>query len=155
MHNFSEHLLENPARYIYIYLAGYIYIRRQQERGLMQKARRLMDENSVSFQMFLILLSFITLGSETIFLSSSNVKITLRCLFVFLWGSMRRSQNLEIWRVFSVKKKLHKALRSVQFLASFISSYFEILSYLSCGEKIIRLASINRVELDEKSASDF
>ena len=35
-------------------------------------------------------------------------------LFVFLYGgSMRRSQNL--------KKKLHKALRSVQFLASFIS----------------------------------
>ena len=42
----------------------YLYLRRQQERGLMQKARRLMDENSVSFQMFLILLSFITLGSE-------------------------------------------------------------------------------------------
>ena len=41
-----------------------IYLRRQQERGLMQKARRLMDENSVSFQMFLILLSSITLGSE-------------------------------------------------------------------------------------------
>ena len=121
----------------------------------MQKPRRLMDENSVSFQMFLILLSFITLGSETIFLSSSNVKITLRCLFVVLWGSMRRSQILEIWRVFPVKKKLHKALRSVQFLASFISSYFEILSYLSCGEKIIRLASINREELDEKLASDF
>ena len=31
----------------------------------MQKARRLMDENSVSFQMFLILLSSITLGSES------------------------------------------------------------------------------------------
>ena len=43
----------------------YIYLRRQQERGLMQKARRLMDENSVSFQMFLILLSSITLGSES------------------------------------------------------------------------------------------
>ena len=35
------------------------------ERGLMQKARRLVDENSVSFQMFLILLSSITLGSES------------------------------------------------------------------------------------------
>ena len=32
-----------------------------------------------------------------------------------------------------VKEKLHKALRSVQFLASFISFYFEILSYLACG----------------------
>ena len=60
---------------------------------------------------------------------------------------MRRSQNLEI---FSVKKKLHKALRSVQFLASFTSFYFEILSYLACGEKIIRLASKNSVKLDEK-----
>ena len=43
----------------------YICLRRQQERGLMQKARRLMDENSVSFQMFLIPLSSITLGSES------------------------------------------------------------------------------------------
>ena len=43
----------------------YIYLRRQQERGLMQKARRLMDGNSASFQMFLILLSSITLGSES------------------------------------------------------------------------------------------
>ena len=42
-----------------------IYLRRQQERGLMQKARRLMDENSVSFQMFIIILSSITLGSES------------------------------------------------------------------------------------------
>ena len=67
---------------------------------------------------------------------------------------MRRSQNLEIV-AFSVKKKLHKALRSVQFLASFISFYFEILSYSACGEKIIRLASKNRLKLNEKSASDF
>ena len=57
--------------------------------------------------------------------------------------------------VSSVKKKLHKALHSVQFLASFISFYFEILSYLACGEKIIRLTSKNSVKLDEKSASDF
>ena len=54
-----------------------------------------------------------------------------------------------------MKKKLHKALRSVQFLAFFISFYFEILSYLACGEKIIRLASKKSVKLDEKSASDF
>ena len=44
---------------------------------------------------------------------------------------------------------------TVQFLASFISFYFEILSYLACGEKIIRLTSKNSVKLDEKSASDF
>ena len=43
----------------------FIYLRRQQERGLMQKARRLVDEKSVSFQMFLILLSSITLDSES------------------------------------------------------------------------------------------
>ena len=36
-----------------------------------------------------------------------------------------------------------------------ISFYFEILSYLACGEKIIRLASKNSVKLGEKSASDF
>ena len=67
-------------------------------------------------------------------------------------------RETKIWRlvVFSVKKKqLHKALRPVQFLASFISFYFEILSYLACGENIIRLASKNSVKLDEKSASDF
>ena len=67
---------------------------------------------------------------------------------------MRRSQNLEIV-VFSVKKQLQKALRSLQFLASFTSFYFEILSYLACGEKIIRLASTNSVKLDPKSASDL
>ena len=58
-------------------------------------------------------------------------------------------------KFFSEKEKLHKALRSVQFLASFTSSYFEILSYLACGEKIIRLAFKNSVKLDEKSAADF
>ena len=48
---------------------------------------------------------------------------------------MRRSQN------FSDEKNADTVLRSVQFLASFISFYFEVLSYLACGEKIIRLAS--------------
>ena len=67
---------------------------------------------------------------------------------------MRRSQNLEIV-VFSVIKQLHKALGSVQFLASFTSFYFEILSFLTFGEKIIRLASKNSVNLDQKSASDL
>ena len=56
----------------------------------------------------------------------------------------------------SVKKKLHKALRSVQFLASSgISFYFEILSYLACVEKTARLAFNNSVKLGKKSASDF
>ena len=52
-------------------------------------------------------------------------------------------------------KKTSEALRSVQFLASFISLYFEMLSYFACGEKIIRLASKNGVKLGEKSTSDF
>ena len=69
-------------------------------------------------------------------------------------GSIRRSQTLEIV-VFSVKKQLHKALGSVQFVAFFTSFYFEILSYLACVEKRIRLASKNSVKLDPKSASDL
>ena len=78
----------------------YIYLRRQQERGLMQKARRLMDENSISFQMFLNLLSFITLGSESQIPCSKKVRAILRCLFCFVslyGGSMHRSQYLEIF----------------------------------------------------------
>ena len=67
---------------------------------------------------------------------------------------MHRNQKLESV-VFSVKKQLHKALGSVQFLASFTSFDFEILSYLACGEKIIRLASKYSVKLDPKSASDL
>ena len=67
---------------------------------------------------------------------------------------MRRSQSLEIV-VFSVKKQLHKALGSVQFVAFFTSFYFEILSYLAFVEKRIRLASKNSVKLDPKSASDL
>ena len=67
---------------------------------------------------------------------------------------MRRSQKVEIV-VFSVKKQLHKALGSVQLLASFTSFYLEILSYVACCEKIIRMASKNSVKLDPKSASDL
>ena len=67
---------------------------------------------------------------------------------------MCRSQKLKIV-VFSVKKHFHKALGSVQFLASFTSFYFEILSYLACGETIIRLTSKISVKLDPKSANDW
>ena len=59
----------------------------------MQKTRRLMDKNSVSFQLFLLLSSFIAVGSES---QISVYQVTL---------------------------------------------YFEILSYLARGEKIIKLAS--------------
>ena len=76
-------------------------------------------------------------------------------LCVCVWGGgggegMRRSQHFV-----SVKKKLHTAFRSVQFLASFISFYFEILSYLACGENIIKLASKNSMKLADKSTSNF
>ena len=74
-------------------------------------------------------------------------------------------QYLAVWGLFFLfflqgehaqKPKFgYKVLRSVQFLTSFISFYFEILSYLECGEKIIRLASKNSVKLNEKSASDY
>ena len=106
-------------------------------------------QNSVSFQMFLILLSSITLCSESqipVFKEgqSNTSKSVLFCLFV-------RGEHAQKPKF----GELHKALRSVQFLASFTSFYFEILSYLACGEKIIRLASKNSVKLDEKSASDF
>ena len=57
---------------------------------------------------------------------SKKVGAILKSLFLFCLfvrkrgggGSMSRSQNLEIV-VFSVIKQLHKALRSVQFLASY------------------------------------
>ena len=140
----------------WLWSTGQIYLRRQQERDLMQKARLLTDENSVSFRILLISCLLLHFVQKAKFPCSKKVGAILRSLFLFCLfvrgggGSMRRSQNLEI-----SEKKLHKALRSVQFLASFTSFYFEILSYLACGEKIIRLASKNSVKLDQKSASDF
>ena len=60
-----------------------IYLRRQQERGLMQKARRLMDENSVSFQMFLFSCLRSHLVQKGKFLCSNNVRAILRSLVFF------------------------------------------------------------------------
>ena len=101
-------------------------------------------ENSVSFQVFLIMLSFITLGSESQLSAFKQCQSNTQISGVFFLGGgdMCRCQNLEIR--FS-GKKIHKALRSVQFLASFVCFYFEILSYLACEKKIIRLASKNHV----------
>ena len=59
---------------------------------------------------------------------------------------MRRSQNFE---------QCIRYFTRFNFSRPFISLYFEILSYLACGEKIIRLASKNSVKLSEKSTSDF
>ena len=80
-----------------------------------------MDESSMYFQMFLTLLSFIKLCSE------SQTSVFKQCqsntqMSVFVGGgNMRRSE-----------KKLHKALRMVQLLASFIIFFFEILVIISC-----------------------
>ena len=113
-----------------------------------------MDESSVSFHMFLIPLSFITLGSKSqisVYMCSSTVKAIVRYLGFFSGGEHAQKPKFRE----KSEKKIHKALRSVQLLASFISFYFEILSYLACGEKIIRLAPKSSVKFGEKLASDF
>ena len=115
-----------------------------------------MDENSVSFQIFLILLSFITLGSESQISVFKQSQSNTQNSGGFFRGGWEHAQKPKFGdRRFFSEKKLHKALRSVQFLVSFISFYFEMLTYLACGETIIRLASKNSVELGEKLASDF
>ena len=59
---------------------------------MQKRSRRLTDKNSVSFQMFLILLSSIAVGLESkisvdqVTLYSSNVKGILRCLGIFFGG---------------------------------------------------------------------
>ena len=105
-----------------------------------------MDQNSVSFQMSQFSCLLLHLVQKAKFPCSKKVRAIRRSLFCFV--SLYGGEHAQ-------KPKLHKALGSVQFLASFTSFYFEILSYLACGEKIIRLASKNSVKLDEKSASDF
>ena len=119
----------------------------------MHKTRRFMDEDSVSFQLFLILLSFIkfVFRKPNFCVQAMSEQYLDVCCCCFLV----RGEHAQKPRFAKLKKRLHKALRSVQFLASFISFYFEILSYLACGEKILRLASKNSVKLDKKSASDL
>ena len=106
----------------------------------MQKTRRLMDESSVSFQMFLILLSFITLGSESQMSVFKQCQSNTHMSTFEFWrgpGSMRRSQNF------------------ARFNFSRLSFYFKILSYVACSKKITRLASKNSVKFGEKSTRDF
>ena len=64
----------------------------------MQKTRRLVDENSVSFQIFLILLSFITLGSESQISVFKQFQINTQMFF--LEGGACVEAN-----IFSVKKR--------------------------------------------------
>ena len=62
---------------------GLVYLRRQQERDLMQKARLLTDENSVSFQMFLISCLLLHFVQKAKFPCSKKVGAILRSLFLF------------------------------------------------------------------------
>ena len=97
-----------------------------------------MAENSVSSQIFLIMLSLITpLVQKAKFnfciQAMSKQYSDVCCLFLFRGGAGGACAEAKIW--------LHKALRPIQFLAPFISFYFEILSYLACVVKKTRLAS--------------
>ena len=96
----------------------HIYLRCQQERGLMQRARRLMDENGVSFQMFLILLSSITLGSESqmqVFnkSQSNTYKPVLFCFFVR--GKHAQKPKFGDIRFFSEKKNFIRHFAGLNF----------------------------------------
>ena len=68
----------------------------------MQKARLLTDENSVSFQMFLILLSSITLCSESqipvLKEGRSNTLKSVFVLFVCAGGGGGACAEAKIWR---------------------------------------------------------
>ena len=95
----------------------------------MLKTRRLLEENSASFQMFLILLSFIALGSESqisVFKQcQSNTQMSV-CFFWWGGGSTRRSQNLD----FFSGKKLHTHFTRFNFSRlslDFILKYYPIL----------------------------
>ena len=70
----------------------------------MQKTRCLMDKNDVSFQMFLILLSFITLGSESQILCSSNVKAIPSNLYFFGGGEHAQKPKFGDSHFFSEKR---------------------------------------------------
>ena len=110
-----------------------IYLRCYQERGLMHKSRRLMDENSVSFQMFLILLSFITLGSENqISVFKQCQSNTLNNCFLFLfWGGeggvARACAEAKIWSE-EINLTRHFAQFNFSRLSlAFILKYYPIL----------------------------
>ena len=70
----------------------------------MQKARRLMDENSVSFQMFLILLSSIILGSESQISVFKQCQSNTEKSFFFVRGEHAQKPKFGDGRLFSEKK---------------------------------------------------
>ena len=60
-----------------------------------------MDENSGSFQMFLILLSFVTLGSESqisVFKQCQSNKQMSVVVGFFFWGGGGARAEAKIWR---------------------------------------------------------
>ena len=94
-----------------------------------------MDENRVSFQMFLIPLSLIVVGSESqisvdqMTLYSSKVQGILGCLKYFFWEGGGHAQK----SFFSVKKTAYGTLLgsiSSVFLLAFILKYYPILHVL-------------------------
>ena len=92
----------------------------------MQKARRLMDQNSVSFQnVFNSLVFYYTWFRKPNFRVQTRSEQYLEVCFVFVLFFVRgeHAQKPKFGENFS-KKKLHKALRSAQFLVSFTSFYF-------------------------------
>ena len=91
------------------------------------KARRLMDENSVSFQMFLILVFYYTWFRKPNFCVQTMSEQYLEVGVFFVRGSMRRSQNLEI---FSVKRNFIRHFARFNFSRlslAFILKYYPIL----------------------------
>ena len=94
-----------------------MYLRRQQEMGLMQKTRCLMDENDVSFHM-----SFITIASKSrisVFKQcQSNSQISVSFVVVFLggggwWGEHAQKPKFQV--VSSVKKEFIRHFARLNF----------------------------------------
>ena len=104
------------------------YLRRQQERGLMQKARRLMDENSVVLNSSVFCYTWFrkpNLHVQTRSGQYLEACFILLLLFFLYEGSMRRSQNLE-----KVKKNFIRHFARFNFSRlslAFILKYYPIL----------------------------
>ena len=94
----------DPVQHLYSYRwKQYIYIYAVNKKGVSQKTRRLMGENSVSFQMFLIRYCLLLhLVQKAKFLCSSNVRAILRCLSFFCVGVA--CAEAKIWKKKQWKK---------------------------------------------------
>ena len=98
----------------------------------MQKTKRLMDVNTVSFQMLLILCLLLHLVQKAKFLSSSNAKAIIRCLafLFFFWGGGACAEA-KLWsRFFSEKEQFIRHFARFNFsrlLLALILKYYPIL----------------------------